>query len=556
MANNRKCAALVFGDAMVDEWIRVGAQETVPSESDTASLCRADYAMSSRHPGGAANVVANLVALLPPDAGQVVAFGPWMYDLLRDDRNLVVTADVPVPDQARTHEVVSPLATMTFQNWLSVVGSKLYVEPFATYMQESRLPVKIRTVDVYEQLQTRLDLPETPLNELRAQQRYTMTRLKILLDECSPHVLVVSDYCKGAVGHSLTQAVIPARDSTLMIVDPGPGQWQSPVYKNADVMVINWAQFLTASSSDINSLSDTAKITMAGKRLASAFASLAMSSENNRYLIVTCGSHGFFVAYKKNGEICVDWTGVSAVSPAYQCGASDAFVAGLASYFAKRRRSARPESPEMYEALMWAMLTAEAAVSIPRTAVVHPRQVVSRLRLHMQNLADSSQDPLAVKLQKIVCGVRAGGYKVAFTNGCFDLPHEGHAHCLRGGMEQFAFDAAPSPLFTIVAVDSDERVRQLKGADRPVTPWEERAQFCRDACGPDSVVVCLTQDVNTLFQQMAMPDYYFKGATSGEPNRLPGMVELTAAGVPVHIVPELKGFSTTAKLAVKQKVQI
>src|SRR5438477_9688438 len=65
--------------------------------------------------------------------------------------------------------------------------------------------------------------------------------------------------------------------------------------------------------------------------------------------------------------------------------------------------------------------------------------------------------------------LRAAGQKLVFTNGVFDLLHVGHVRYLAQAREMG--DAL------IVAINSDESVRALKGPDRPLVAEEERAEM-------------------------------------------------------------------------------
>ncbi len=58
------------------------------------------------------------------------------------------------------------------------------------------------------------------------------------------------------------------------------------------------------------------------------------------------------------------------------------------------------------------------------------------------------------------------GRRVVFTNGCFDLLHAGHVHLLRAARELGDH--------LVVGLNSDQSVARLKGAQRPVTPLEDR----------------------------------------------------------------------------------
>ena len=62
---------------------------------------------------------------------------------------------------------------------------------------------------------------------------------------------------------------------------------------------------------------------------------------------------------------------------------------------------------------------------------------------------------------------RHRGQTIVFTNGCFDLIHRGHVEYLERARE--LGDAL------VVALNSDESVRRIKGPDRPLMPLADRA---------------------------------------------------------------------------------
>ena len=97
---------------------------------------------------------------------------------------------------------------------------------------------------------------------------------------------------------------------------------------------------------------------------------------------------------------------------------------------------------------------------------------------------------------------------IIFTNGVFDLFHVGHARLLhdvrfiRG--PYWALDKL------IVAVNSDESVRKLKGAGRPVIPEAERMELVAWHRDVDAVV-SLTDETPLRLVQLVKPDYLVKG---------------------------------------------
>ena len=57
--------------------------------------------------------------------------------------------------------------------------------------------------------------------------------------------------------------------------------------------------------------------------------------------------------------------------------------------------------------------------------------------------------------------------KISFVNGCFDVLHPGHIEMLKY--------ARSSGDYLIVAIDSDRKVEEMKGPERPIFPQHDRA---------------------------------------------------------------------------------
>ena len=62
------------------------------------------------------------------------------------------------------------------------------------------------------------------------------------------------------------------------------------------------------------------------------------------------------------------------------------------------------------------------------------------------------------------------GKKMAFTNGCFDMFHAGHAHLLKSIKEDL-----PDDYKLVVGVNGDKSVKKNKGSERPIISQEQRA---------------------------------------------------------------------------------
>ncbi len=97
---------------------------------------------------------------------------------------------------------------------------------------------------------------------------------------------------------------------------------------------------------------------------------------------------------------------------------------------------------------------------------------------------------------------RRAGERITLANGGFDLLHVGHVRYLRGAK------ALGGRL--VVAINSDESVRALKGEGRPVMPENERAEIVAALADVDAVVIFPELDVRAIIREIR-PDIQAKG---------------------------------------------
>lgn len=93
-------------------------------------------------------------------------------------------------------------------------------------------------------------------------------------------------------------------------------------------------------------------------------------------------------------------------------------------------------------------------------------------------------------------------FKLVFTNGCFDVLHKGH-------METLKFAKSKGDKL-VVAVNSDESVKRLKGDSRPVVPLEHRMAVLESLEFVD-YVVSFDSDTPLSLIRMIEPDVLVKG---------------------------------------------
>jgi rfaE bifunctional protein nucleotidyltransferase chain/domain len=130
---------------------------------------------------------------------------------------------------------------------------------------------------------------------------------------------------------------------------------------------------------------------------------------------------------------------------------------------------------------------------------------------------------------------RVSSKTIAFTNGCFDILHEGHIYSLS--------QAAKEADFLVVGVNADNSVRKLKGEHRPINNQHTRTLILASLLLVDAVVV-FEEDTPLELIKKVMPDVLVKGGDYTI-DTIVGSKEVIANGGRVVINPLIENFSTT-----------
>jgi D-glycero-beta-D-manno-heptose 1-phosphate adenylyltransferase len=130
---------------------------------------------------------------------------------------------------------------------------------------------------------------------------------------------------------------------------------------------------------------------------------------------------------------------------------------------------------------------------------------------------------------------RRAGERITLANGNFDLLHVGHVRYLQGAK------ALGGKL--VVAINSDDSVRALKGEGRPVMPEQERAEIVAALADVDAVVVFPEVDVRAIIREIR-PDVQAKG-TDYTAESVPERDAVVECGGRVEIVGDPKDHSTS-----------
>ena len=138
-------------------------------------------------------------------------------------------------------------------------------------------------------------------------------------------------------------------------------------------------------------------------------------------------------------------------------------------------------------------------------------------------------------IRQIVKELQDGGKTVVTTNGCFDILHVGHVRYLNK-TKSFAD-------FSIVLLNSDKSVREIKGEGRPINNEDDRAEvLCALAC-VDYVVLFDESSPRDLLDEIK-PDVHTKGADYSV-ETLPEADVILKNGGKIEFITFVEGKSTT-----------
>ncbi|MCW2654115.1 MAG: hldE [Mycobacterium sp.] len=206
------------------------------------------------------------------------------------------------------------------------------------------------------------------------------------------------------------------------------------------------------------------------------------------------GANTVAVTLDRDGVLLLDddkpayRTHTRAARPENCSGAGDTFTAAMTMGLV--RGMSAPE------ATLYGQLAADTVTARPGTSVCSAAEI--ERRAHTVSGPLISHDELARR----VADHRVAGQRIVFTNGCFDMLHRGHVSYLN--------EAKAAGDVLIVAINSDDGVRKLKGPDRPINAVGDRAAVL-SALGCVDYVTEFDGDTPAKLIQRFQPDIYVKG---------------------------------------------
>ncbi|MBS0383706.1 MAG: D-glycero-beta-D-manno-heptose 1-phosphate adenylyltransferase [Proteobacteria bacterium] len=335
--------------------------------------------------------------------------------------------------------------------------------------------------------------------------------LERLREVRAPDVVILSDYAKGVLTPALIGRIreIAASANTRIVVDPKQRDFDA--YRGASILTPNLHELEVAAGRTFDP-EDAASIAECAQWLARDIGAEA--------LVVKRGGRGMLVAPARGPHQVIPARGRALFDPT---GAGDTVVALLATVLAAEAT--------LVEAATLANAAAGITVGKVGTVSVTPGEIVEFL--------GGESDHKVLDRDELMAQVghwRNAGKRIVFTNGCFDLLHAGHLSLLH--------QAAQHGDVLVVAVNSDDSVRRLKGTERPLVSEHERAAMLA-ALGCVDAVTIFAEDTPLELLQAIRPDILVKGGDY-RVEQVVGRELVESAGGRVVLVPLLSGKSTTA----------
>ena len=459
------------------------------------------HSTSSREPEVSAADASRLSTLLSKLPGtKVVCVGDLMLDRYIEGRVNRLSPEAPIPVLEVQREIAmlggvgNVLRNLTAlgvaaelvaaigvdrpgRELAALMAQEPYVTPRLASIPGRQTSVKTRFVAGNQQLLRADWETNDPIAE---------TEIQSLLDDAAAAMaaakkapLVLSDYGKGVLSNAVVAALIAraGAEGRPVIVDPKGRDFSR--YRGATLLTPNRHELLLA----------TGMPTETDEEVVAAC----------RKLIEDCGIEAVLATRSERGMTLVERDAVHHLPARARevfdvSGAGDTVVAIVAASVAA--------GASLSLAAKLANLGAGVVVGKVGTAAAYPAEILTAL--HESEFLDAEVKVVTVEAMLDRARTwRRRGWRVGFTNGCFDLLHPGHISLLK--QARSACDRL------VVGLNSDASVQRLKGKDRPVQSESSRAAVLASLAAVDLVVI-FHEDVPLTLINALRPDVLVKGA--------------------------------------------
>jgi D-beta-D-heptose 7-phosphate kinase/D-beta-D-heptose 1-phosphate adenosyltransferase len=361
--------------------------------------------------------------------------------------------------------------------------------------------LKLRVISQHQQM-IRLDFEDSfaSINKQALENRFQQ-----LLS--ATDVVILSDYNKGTLSTVSTLIRIAKQSHIPIIIDPKGVEFEK--YRGATLITPNLSEFEAV----VGQCNSEEALVSKGDKLLNAF--------DWQALLVTRGEEGMSLFQRGKAPIHLPTFAREVFDVT---GAGDTVIGTLASALAAKT--------DLATAVGLANLAAGLVVRKLGTATTSITEIQEALHIETEiGQGVISEDQLDVVIKR----AQQQGEKVIMSNGCFDLMHTGHITYLqqaRGLGDRL-----------VIAVNSDESVKKLKGDARPINSLQNRMAMLAALECVDWVVSFIEETPQRLYCRV-LPDVIAKGGDYA-PHEVAGGECVMAKGGEVKILSFVEGQSTS-----------
>lgn len=321
------------------------------------------------------------------------------------------------------------------------------------------------------------------------------------------NVLVLSDYAKGCLDSVQKIIALAKAKNIAVLIDPKGTDFSR--YKGATLLTPNLAEFEAV----VGKCRDDEEIVQKGAQL--------IHDMDLNALLITRSEHGMTLLQRDKKPLHLP---TQAKEVFDVTGAGDTVIAILAAAYST--------GESLENSCFLANVAAGIVVGKVGTSTVSHKEFIEALnKRECHGFGIVNEETLKAEVE----AARERGEKIVMTNGCFDLLHAGHVSYLN--------EAKKLGDRLIVAVNSDESVKRLKGEKRPINHLEQR-MIVLSALSAVDWVVPFNEDTPQRLISEILPDILVKGGDY-KPEDISGGQEVIAAGGEVCVLNFEEGISTT-----------
>lgn len=319
--------------------------------------------------------------------------------------------------------------------------------------------------------------------------------------------LVLSDYAKGALARVREMITLARTAGVPVLIDPKGTNFSC--YQGATLLTPNLSEFEAVAGP----CKDEATLVSSGMKIISDYALSA--------LLITRSEQGMTLLQPGQDPLHLP----TQAQEVYDVtGAGDTVIGVLAAALAA--------SNSLKESCFLANVAAGLVVGKLGTSTVSPIELENAIRGRAETgfgvMTESD-------LKRAVALARQRGEKIVMTNGIFDILHAGHVSYLA--------NARKLGDRLIVAVNSDDSTKRLKGESRPINPLAQRMAVLGALEAVDWVVPFRENTPQRLIANV-LPDLLVKGGDY-KPYQIAGSKTVWDNGGDVQVLNFEYGYSTT-----------